>query len=147
MKMVSFIDISPSKVISEFIYKENQDFSELDQIILVPNYLVLEAMFQTAGRVAREYSNNKCGGSIVSFSNFNLVRPIFCNELLHIKAELISFNQHRRCFFLGVSVYKDQEVIVKDGRLLIIQDTAIQPQFLNNRYPVDINHYLEKLGF
>ena len=147
MQMVSFVETSSSEVLSKFIYKRNEEYSELDKPILVPSYLVLEAIFQTAGKVAREYSNNKCGGSIVSFSGFTLVRPVFSNELINIKARLISFNEARRCFFLDVSVYAGQEVIVHNGQVLIMQDEAIKSQFLNNTDAVDVDNYLEKIVF
>ncbi|MCM3135798.1 hotdog fold thioesterase [Paenibacillus polysaccharolyticus] len=146
MKMVHYLEISSSEVLSGFIYKDNEEFCELDKPVIVPMYLLLEAFFQTAGKVAREYSNNKSGGSIVSVSNLYFKRPILSNEYIRIRANLVSFNVSKRCFFFKLSVCIEEEVVISDADIIIKQEEGISSKYLNNSTLTDKEKILEIIG-
>lgn len=146
MKMIHFVHTSSTEVTSKFIYKESEEFSEVDKPFIVPSYLILEAMFQTAGKVAREYSNHQSGGSIVSFGNWHFKRPVFSNETMWIRAQFLSFHPTKRCFFIKVSMDSDSENIITSGEVIIMQDQSIENQYLNNTDLEIKSQILSKMG-
>lgn len=147
MKMVDFIKVGNEAVTSRFIVKENERRECIENKVLVPNFLILEAIFQTAGKVAREFTNNVSGGTIVSFKNLNYVRPIFTNEITNMEARLISYNKIRKCLFIKVKVLIDHEVIIKDVDVIIMQDSSIKTDYLNNTTNQFKENILNKFGY
>ena len=75
MKMIKFksVDLNKSTASLSFQEREEDLKNELECNNIVPYFTLIEAIFQTAGRVAREHSQNMYGGIIVSFMNI-LVR-------------------------------------------------------------------------
>lgn len=134
MRMVSFKKISKEEAISEIFFQEREAvlINEFDKKPSIYNFMVIEAIFQTAGRVAREYTDNKYGGIIVGFNEFKFKHNINLNKLIEIKAKLISYNEKLKSFFLEVSVYEEGKIILNKGTIIIKQDENISSHYLNN---------------
>ena len=61
MNMVKFEKVSREESLAIIYFQEREEIfrNELEHSSIVPYFVVIEAIFQTAGRAAREYSNNK----------------------------------------------------------------------------------------
>ncbi|MDR1418191.1 MAG: hypothetical protein LBI80_03440 [Endomicrobium sp.] len=149
MKMINFLEVSPKKSISRFIYRESEEISSFDIARLAPFYSVIEAIFQTAGAVARAFTENKKGGYIVNFSNLKLKRPVMMDELIIITANFISYSERQECFFLKTELKTalENDILVNGCDLIIKQDKSITTGKLNNIKKVNNQEYLLSLGF
>lgn len=147
MKMVAFTKVTSEKSSTIFTYKNSEEVNRMDNDGIVPSFMVLEAIFQTAGRVAREYSGNTRGAYVVSFSGMKMSRVIFSYEKLEIHAELTSINQANHCFFLTISAFVGSENIIQKVRLILKQSDDIRTDQLNNCSLVDQAKYLNEMGF
>lgn len=134
MQLVSFTRISASEAEACQVLQPREDIfeAELDTGLSVQFYVLLESVFQTAGRLAREVTHNRYGAGIVSFSNFVFARPVFQDEEVTYSAKLLSVNEELRSFFFRVTIAAGGEVIVPDGRLITKQEDVISTQSLNN---------------
>lgn len=106
--------------------------AECDTGLTVPFYVLLESVFQTAGRLAREVTHNRHGAGIVSFSNFVFARPVFQDEQVTYYAKLLSVNEEKRSFFFRITISAEGQLIVPDGRLITKQEDVISTHSLNN---------------
>ena len=147
MKMVAFTKVTIQKSSAVFIFKNSEEVNIIDNEGIVPGFMILEAIFQTAGKVAREYSGNTRGAYVVSFSGMKMSRILFSYELLLLHAELTSMNQANQCFFLTISAFVGDENILQKGRLILKQSDDIKTDRLNNCSLVNQEEYLEKMGF
>jgi hypothetical protein len=149
MKMIDFLEVSSEKSISQFIYRESDKINSFDIARLVPFYSVIEAIFQTAGAVARAFTENKKGGYIVNFSNLKFKRPVMMGELIIITANFISYSERQECFFLNTELKTalENDILVNGCDLIIKQDKSITTGKLNNIKKVNNQEYLLNLGF
>lgn len=134
MQLVSFTRVSTSEAEACQVLQPREDVfeAELDTGLTVPFYVLLESVFQTAGRLAREVTHNRYGAGIVSFSNFVFARPVFQDEQVTYYARLLSVNEEIRSFFFRVTISAGGEIIVPDGRLITKQENVISTHSLNN---------------
>lgn len=150
MNMVKFIHVSFKNAVASICFQEREELfnKDINQTNIVPNFVIIEAIFQTAGRIAREYSNNVYGGIIVSFNNFNFIRPVFTDEQLTINANLLSYNDKAKVFYLQVSLSgEENEKILPDGVVLIKQVKQITSDYLNNNMKFSIDENLKQIGY
>lgn len=147
MKMVSFNKVTDRSSIATFVYKDNEDINSLDKSFLVPVFMLLEAIFQSTGKIAREFSENKRGAYVVSFGKVNFRRPVFSYEVLKLKSSLSSYNQLNGCVYLECSVYSGEEIIVDKAYVMLKQDDNINPVYLNNEESIDKDSYMKLLDY
>jgi 3-hydroxymyristoyl/3-hydroxydecanoyl-(acyl carrier protein) dehydratase len=149
MKMVRFIEVSGDYVLSETQFSEREEFfrHNYPRKKIVPPFVIIESIFQTAGRMVRAYTNDKFGGIIASFSNFNFIRPIFANETVRISSRFKSGHE-KSCMVLINLVVEDQ-VILENGKLMLILEPGIVSDHLNNSLASDLegqkNYFLGAL--
>lgn len=131
MKMVSFVVVKSDYTISETAFYEREEFfrDSFPNKKIVPTFVIMESIFQTAGRMVRAYTNSEYGGIIASFSNFNFTRPILANETIRISSHLKSSNE-KSCFVL-ISLTVENEPILQNGKLMLILEPAIISNQLN----------------
>lgn len=115
-----------------FICKQSDVNIAIDTDIYVPSYLIIESIFQTAGRLVREYKQKQYGGYIVQIKGLSFSKPIYCNTLITIKAKYISYNKKNECSFVSISVTQGNILLVNGATLIIKQDSSIKEEFLNN---------------
>lgn len=134
MQLVSFTRVGPMEAESCQVLQPREDVfeAECDTGLTVPFYVLLESVFQTAGRLAREVTHNRHGAGIVSFSNFVFVRPVFQDEQVTYYAKLLSVNEEKRSFFFRITISAEGQLIVPDGRLITKQEDVISTHSLNN---------------
>lgn len=149
MNMVKFERVSLEESLATIYFQEREELfkRELDYSNIVPYFAIIEAVFQTAGRVAREYSNNTYGGIIVSFNDFCFNRPIFTDEQLTLKAKILSYNDNSKVYYLRVSLYRDTEIILPNGVVLIKQVKQITSSYLNSSIKMPIDKNLSVIGY
>lgn len=149
MKMIDFLEVSPQKSVAKFIYRESEDTNNFDLKRMAPFYSIIEAMFQTAGSVARAYTGNKKGGYIVSFNNLKFKRPVLMDEMLIITASILSFSQKQECFFLKAELKTSlkNEILVESCDIIIKQDKSITTERLNSINKISDEEYILSLGF
>ena len=149
MKMIKFksVDLNKSTASLSFQEREEDLKNELECNNIVPYFTLIEAIFQTAGRVAREHSQNMYGRIIVSFNEFCFHRPVFLNEKITIKAKIVSYNENLKIYFFSVSVYGENDIIIKDGAVLIKQEKIIKSNYLNNSMETSIEENMNKCGY
>ncbi len=149
MNMVKFTNVSLEESTAVIYFQEREEIfkAENDCLNIVPYFVLIEAIFQTAGRVAREYSNNIYGGIIASFSDFCFSRPIFTDEMLTIKAKILSYNEKAKVFYFQVSLYCEDEVILPNGIILIKQEKIISSEYLNNSINKSVELNIKDLGY
>lgn len=148
MKMVNFIHITDSDIKAEIVFQEREEIftNTLNKDVIVPYYVVLEAMFQTAGRLARAITNNVYGGSIVSLSNFTFSRPILLNENITINAKILSFSDEQKSYFFQIILETENEQIIPEATLIIKQEQNILTENLNNKPILSKKEWLKYLG-
>lgn len=149
MNMVKFINVTLEESIAVIYFQEREEIfkAENDCSNIVPYYVLIEAIFQTAGRVAREYSNNIYGGIIASFSDFCFSRPVFTDELLTIKAKILSYNDKAKVFYFRISLHGEDDVILPNGVILIKQEKIISSEYLNNSINKSVELNLKEIGY
>lgn len=147
LKMVAFKSTSKSEGSALFTFKNSEEVNALDKDCIVPNFMILEAIFQAAGKVAREYSDNKRGAYIVSFSGMKFNRVVLSYEQLIIESKLMSMNKMNGCIYLSISAFVDKEVILKNVRLILKQSDDISTGYLNNSSLSDHDKLLKDMGF
>lgn len=147
--MVKFKSLSLNDALAILCFQEREEIfkNELDCSHIVPYYVILEALFQTAGRIAREYSENTYGGIIVNFSDFDFTRPVFFNEELTIKAWIKSYNSKMRIFYFSVSLLIRDEIVLPEGHIMIKQTNQIKSNYLNNSILKSVNENLDEIGY
>lgn len=135
MQAVEFTYISTEYVESKVFYQKREEIFRgyFDFIKIVPWFIINEACFQTAGRLIRENTNNEYGGIVLSFNNFYFTRPLLPNETIFIKAILKSLTKESA--FINLSVQVDNEVIVNNGKLILLLTKEIVSNHLNNQLP------------
>ncbi|WP_379134453.1 hypothetical protein [Paenibacillus sp. sgz500958] len=148
MKLVSFTRLSSTEVESCQVLQPREDVfeSEFDTGLTIPFFVLLESIFQTAGRLAREVTNNQYGAGIVSFSNFAFARPIFPDEKVTFSAKLLSINEDIRSFFFQIKISVEGQIIVPDGKLITKQEDVIATSDLNNSMMLSVEDGLIQLG-
>lgn len=146
MKIISYDYISSSEVISKFIFKESENINIVDKTLIVPYFMVLEGIFQTAGKVARESTGNRFGAYIVSFKKVKFKRPIFKNEVINIKATLNKINNQNKCTLFNIYVSAGEEIIIDGCSLILKQDENVDSSQLNNSKCLTINEQLLNLN-
>ena len=145
--MVAFKNVTQTESDSLFIFKNSEETNSFDTDSIVPTFMLIEALFQSAGKVAREGSGNNRGAYIVSFSKLKLKRPIFSYEKLEIHSKILSTNGSSGCFFFTVSAKVKNETVLENMSLILKQDKYIKPKFLNNCTVLDSEAPLYKLSF
>ena len=147
MTMVKFEKVSLEESLATIYFQEREELfkKELDHSNIVPYFVIIEAIFQTAGRVAREYSDNTYGGIIVSFNDFCFNRPIFADEQL--KAKILSYNNNSKVYYLHVSLYGDTDIILSNGVIMIKQVKQITSNYLNSSIKMPIDKNLNEIGY
>lgn len=133
MKMVEFLKITPDYVTSYVRFSKREEFfrNYFEKIKIVPSYVIMESIFQTAGRLIRCRTNDQYGGIIASFSKFNFERPILPNEDVIIHTEFVS--EINMTCMTGVSVEADSKKILNRGKLMLMYEPAIISDRLNNQ--------------
>lgn len=149
MHMVKFKSLSLRDALAVLCFQEREEIfkNELNCSNIVPYYVILEALFQTAGRIAREYSENTYGGIIVSFSDFDFTRPVFFNEELTIKAWIKSYNSRLRIFYFSVTLLIGNKTVLPEGHIMIMQTNQIKSNYLNNNILKSVNENLDQIGY
>lgn len=149
MNMVKFEKVNLEESLATIYFQEREELfkRELDCSNIVPYFAIIEAVFQAAGRVAREYSNNTYGGIIVSFNDFCFNRPIFADEQLTLKAKILSYNDNSKVYYLQVSLYADTDIILPNGVVLIKQVEQITSSYLNSSIKIPIDKNLNVIGY
>lgn len=139
MSMVSFVKLDSQYAIGKLCCQKREEFFReyFSKIKIVPIFMILESVFQTAGRIAREGKINISGGVIASFRSYDFSRPIFANEDFYIHVELKSENQTGLCFetSIGASL-EDMNSIMNKGVLIIARHQGIEAGQLNSS-PLD----------
>jgi hypothetical protein len=147
MKIVCFMSSDPQKVVAQFRCDIHQETSLLDMPLLVPCYLLLETVFQTSGKAAREHLGSQYGGYIVQLQNFCLSRPVFCGETLTIESTVMNFHKTNQCSLVRVEIYSGTECIEKEGLVIVKNDSSLEEGFLNNSEKIDMEGYLHQYGY
>lgn len=148
MNMVRFEKVTREEATAVLYFQEREEIFKTENSIsgIVPYFVIIESLFQTAGRVAREYSDNVYGGIIVSFNDFNFSRPVFSDEYLTIKARILSYNEKAKVFYFQISLYGENDTILENGTVLIKQEKQITSDYLNNSIQVPVEQKLKELG-
>jgi 3-hydroxymyristoyl/3-hydroxydecanoyl-(acyl carrier protein) dehydratase len=149
MHLIKITSLDKDTVKSRVCFYKREEFfrNHFNKIKVVPSFLLLEAIFQTAGRLSRFVHGNKMGGTIVSFRHFSLSRPIFANEELMITACLISSNAGSSYFSVDVfsSEPSLEEHLLKSGKLLISLNEGIATKKLNNDMGNELEEHINKM--
>lgn len=138
MKMVNFILVEGDYALSEAIFSEREEFfrNSFPNKKIVPSFVIIESIFQTAGRMIRAHTSDAYGGIIASFSNFNFTRPILANEAVRISSYLKSSNEKSCLVFISLTV--ENEVIFENGKLMLVLEPTIVSDQLNNSLCSDL---------
>jgi len=144
LHMIAVKEITTDKITSfaSFQCREEVFREQLNFIKIVPIYLVLEACFQTAGRLARALTNNRMGAYVVSFNRFDFKRPVFANEILTFTAYFrLQLEEMMR---FKVSIDSEGERILSSGEVILKQTKQITNEYLNNTKGDEINALKER---
>ena len=58
-----------------------------------------------------------------------------------------SYNENLKIYFFSVSVYGENDIIIKDGAVLIKQEKIIKSNYLNNSMETSIEENMNKCGY
>lgn len=135
MSMVPFVKVDSRVAISRLLCQKREEFFRhyFKKAKIVPVFVILESIFQTAGRIAREGKINISGGVIASFRGYDFSRPIFANEDCYIHAELKFENETGLCFETSIGLSQvDKDSVMKSGMLIIARHRGIEGGQLNS---------------
>lgn len=147
MKMVLFKNVTKESSRALFVFKNSEKVNSFDNDCIVPVFMLIEAVFQTAGKVAREFSGNVRGAYVVSFNNLKFERIAYSYEIIEIHSKMVSVNTSNGCFFFNVSAYIKNEVILESATLILKQSDDIRTDYLNNNSVDESIKKLKKLKF
>ena len=144
LHMIAVKEITTDKIVSYACFQCREEIfrEQLNFIKIVPIYLILESCFQTAGRFARELTNNRMGAYVVSFNRFDFKRPIFANEILFFTACFKS--QLEEMMRFKVSIDSEVDNILSSGEVILKQTEQITNEYLNNAKGDEINTLKER---
>jgi len=149
LNMVDFLVVNEEKVISRLCCQKRESYLRafFDNVKIIPNFIILEAIFQTAGRLARNQNqNNSSGGIIASYRNFCFTRPLFAGEDIQIIANCVSSNE--KSFYFKIFIVNDkQEKILENGTLIISKLKNLKGSVFNNFENKNIETLKEKFSF
>lgn len=135
MNMVKFIQLDVHRAISRLSCHEREEFFRhyFKKVKIVPIFVITEAIFQTAGRIARKKKNSSLGGLIASYRGFEFNSPLFANQDYFIHAELKSENEIGYCFEAKISLDEaGHNLIMKPGYIIIARHNIKSKQFIDD---------------
>lgn len=151
MNMVTFITLTKNKAMSKLCCQKREAYFRdyFDNIKIVPIFIILEAIFQTAGGAARSSRlENTLGGVIACYRKFNFYRPIMANEEFFISAELRA--EDEKGSFYEISVAEDinmKKIIMENGTLIVSKYAGLSKDILTSSSIHEIPNLIKEFKF
>lgn len=139
MQAVDFVEITTEKVEAHVLYQRREEFFRYhhQHKKIVPWYIIIEAIFQTGGRLIREATGGKKAGIIISFRNFHFARPLLPSEHILINVKLQSLKEDVALVDIQLI---SQKKILETGQIMFGLRAEIVSEHLNNHMPGDLSN-------
>lgn len=147
IKMIELVRVDSLHAVSTASFQSREAL--VDETVwkypMIPLYLLIEAVFQNAGRLRRFVQGEDSGGVIVGMSGFQFFRPVFENEVLFFHASLLSASDNA-CYFDNRIVTDSQDIVLAGGKLIISKNERIDPSILNRNSKTDFQNEKKEFG-
>ena len=125
LHMLDSITITQRTAYSQCCFSQREGLFDLNlhKIAIVPTYVVLEAIFQTAGYLLQNLDQPNTAAMVASCKRFEWSRPIYANETLMIQIDHEFSHQHNHLFMVSTSI--NNTLIIKEGQVIMTPQPTI----------------------